>query len=307
VELRQLQYFIAVAEQLNFGRAAQTLGVGQPVVSQQVARLERELGALLLDRTSRQVQLTAAGRRFQPEAEAVLAACERARRAVGEPSGGTRTIRLGSSTGLGDRLHELLQVLADDAADIDVELVSAPTEVRLGRVRSGQLDAAFVRGIEAAPGLEIIPVWQDPLVVALPSTHPLADQDAIVLAALASVPLRIVSRSRNRPLVDLVMRACASAGFEPVLGQRMDNLEDTLAAIGAGTPSWTLVYAAHARNLRSHRVAFRPVREPELVMSTGLAVPAEATSRSLAPLLRACRLAAAAGQPARAADIDRRQ
>jgi DNA-binding transcriptional LysR family regulator len=288
MEIRQIRYVVAVAEQLNFGRAAAELGIGQPGVSQQVARLERELGVTLFDRSSRAVRLTEAGRRFLPEARAVLAACDRARAAALSGVGTERVLRVGSSTGLGDRLDAVLAVMQQRFPETAVELVSASTSTKLDRVRSGQLDASFVRGIDAAPGLEIIPIWEDALVVALSADHPLAARPEIELRELASVPLRIVSRSRNQPLVDMVMSSCGRAGFEPILGPRSQALQDTLAAIGSGTPAWTLVYAAQARTMRPSRVRFVPLAAPGLVMTTALAVSADATSGFLAPLLTAC-------------------
>lgn len=287
MEIRQIRYFVAVAEELNFGRAATELGIGQPGVSQQVARLERELGAPLFDRSSRAVRLTEAGQRFLPEARAVLAACDRAKAAVTD-AGTQRVLRVGSSTGLGDRLDKVLQVMQRRFPQIAIELASAATRTRLDRVRSGQLDAAFVRGSHTQQGLELIPVWEDELVVALPANHPLAERSEIELRDLAGLPLRLVPRSQNQPLVDLVMFSCAEAGFEPILGPRSQALQDTLAAIGSGAPSWTLVYAAQARTMRLSLVRFVPLAAPGLVMSTALAVSADATSGMLAPLLKAC-------------------
>jgi DNA-binding transcriptional LysR family regulator len=298
VELRQIQYFIAVAERLNFGRAAEQLGVGQPAVSQQVARLERELGTVLFDRSSRVVRLTEAGQRFLPQARNVLVAVEAARSSATGSDPGLRAqlIKLGTSTGLGVRLEIVLEALKRATPDVDVQLVSAPAQVRLERVRAGQLDATFVRGIFSAPGLEFIPVWQDELVVVLPASHELARCREVELSQLEAVPLRLVSRRLNQPLVDLVVGNCARAGFEPLLRPGSHTLQDTLAEIGTGPPTWTVLYAAHAQILNSKRVAFRPVAAPGLIMTTALAVPSGATTGFLAPLLRACAEAARTDQ-----------
>jgi DNA-binding transcriptional LysR family regulator len=83
-------------------------------------------------------------------------------------------LRLGTSTGVGDHLNRLLEAIRQSDPRIEVKLTSAATEVRLDRVRGGQLDAAFVRGVASSAGLELIPVWQDPLMVAVPASHPLA-------------------------------------------------------------------------------------------------------------------------------------
>ncbi|MEU4292883.1 LysR family transcriptional regulator [Kribbella sp. NPDC026596] len=289
MELRQIQYFVTVAEVLNFGQAAEQLGMGQPGVSQQIARLERELGVLLFDRSARAIRLTEAGQRFLPAARAVLVSVDHARAAAIGLSG--RGLRLGTSTGLGERLETVVAELA--AKGVQVELVSTSTRARLDRVRGGQLDAAFVRGPEESAGLEFIPVWQDALLIALPAAWPPVPDpaDAVTLSVLRDLPLRITSRRNNPPLVDLVMSACAAEGFEPVLGPRSDSLQDTHAAIGAGTPSWTVIYESHAQLLREGRVVFRRPR-PRLALTTSLAVPAGTTiSGELAVLLDACRKA----------------
>ncbi|WP_433379692.1 LysR substrate-binding domain-containing protein [Actinoplanes sp. CA-142083] len=289
MELRQFEYFVAVAEQLHFGRAATSLSIGQPAVSQQIARLERELGVSLFDRSARTVRLTAAGSRLLPEARAVLMAADRARLAVAAPT--SRSLRLGSSTGLGDRLARVLHELRAAWPETEVTLVSAPTRARLERVAGGQLDAAFVRGVPSAPGVELIEVWQDRLLVALPATHELAGASVVRLPDLAELPLRIVSRRLNPPLVDLLLSACAATGFTPAPGAHPDTLENTLAAMAAGPATWTVLYETHARTLHLPQVVFRPT-DPELVMPTMLAVREDETSRTVAPLLRACAAAA---------------
>ncbi|MCD9873251.1 LysR family transcriptional regulator [Streptomyces guryensis] len=283
MELRQLTYFVTVAEELHFGRAAERLHIVQSAVSMQIQRLERELGAELFDRTPRRVRLTAAGERLLPEAREVLAAADRARAAVAPPPG----LRIGTSTGLGTHLDRVLAEFARRAPDVPVELFSLPVAERLARVAGGRLDAAFVRAVEPVPGVRVLPLWPDPLVAALPAAHPLAGRTEIGVEELAEVPLTLTERRNNPALVDLVVGACHEAGFEPVPGPASGSLQDTLATIGS-RPLWTVVYASHARVLHSSRVAFVPFRAPGLALSTGLAVPLGTPPPHLDTLLLAC-------------------
>jgi DNA-binding transcriptional LysR family regulator len=285
MELRQLRYFVTVAEELHFGRAAERLHIVQPAVSQQVQRLERELGVELFDRSPRRVTLTEAGTRLLPEARAVLAAAARLTAvAAGTRSAPSATLRLGTSAGLGDHLDRLLERLAPG---MRVELVSGPTAERIERVLGGSLDAAFVRGPVEHPDLRRIPVWTDPLLVAISARHPLAGQAEIKLSDLAPFPLRLTERRNNVPLVDLVIRACHEAGFTPVAGPVSTVLTDTLAVIGTDN-SWTVAYAAHARQLQSTRVVFRPLAGPALALTTALLVRRASPPAALEQLLAAC-------------------
>jgi DNA-binding transcriptional LysR family regulator len=285
MELRQLQYFVAVAEELHFGRAAERLHIVQPAVSQQLRRLERELGVRLVDRSTRHVALTREGERFLPEARAVLDAVARARESVG----GSRTLQLGTSTGLGGRLPRLLAEFERRSGGRAVELVRVSAAARLRRVADGTLDAALVRGVAERPGLRLEPVWTDSIVVALPESHPLAAQRSLVLAELRELALRLPARAENPPLFDLVTRACRAAGFEPRLAPAL-NEQDMLAAITTGPPTWTVYYAAQAETLAAAGIVFREP-DPPLCMPTLLAMP---TTRSdvLDALLNACRAAA---------------
>ncbi|MEC3955177.1 LysR substrate-binding domain-containing protein [Nocardia sp. CDC153] len=284
MELRQLRYFVTVAEELHFGRAAERLHIAQPAVSQQVQRLERDLGVQLLDRSPRRVRLTEAGLRFLPAARGVLAAADQARATVAELAGGRAEVfRLGTVTGLGERLDAVLDAFADKAPQVQVELVALPVRERLTQVADGRLDAAFVRSPEpeASPELDFLPAWDDPLVVALPAKHALAKQDSVRLTDLATVPLRLTERRNHPALVDLVLNACARAGFEPVPAPTSTTLQDTLAAIGAGSPMWTVVYESNARQVHNPRVAFRPFADAGMSLPIALAVRADAASPNL--------------------------
>jgi DNA-binding transcriptional LysR family regulator len=296
MELRQLRYFVTVAEELHFGRAAERLMIVQSAVSQQVRRLERELGLDLLDRSPRHVRLTEAGERFLPEARAVLEAEQRALAAVAAYAGERgEVLRIGTSTGMGEHLERFLEGIERSAPGLRVELSAAPTRVRLDRVADGMLDACFARGVEQGPdGVRLLPVWRDPLVVAISARHPLARHERVEIAQLADLPMRLVPRRTNPPLVDLITGACRDAGFEPVPGPAGGTLQDMLASFAAGAPGWTVLYAAHARQLATARVGFLPLHEPgadgpQLALPTVLAVRTGIPRTRLDQLLAACR------------------
>ncbi|HEY3504424.1 MAG TPA: LysR family transcriptional regulator [Actinocatenispora sp.] len=288
MEIRQLRYFLVVADELHFGRAAERLSIAQSAVSQQVRRLERELGVTLLDRTTRTVRLTDAGRRLVPYAERVLTDVDAARAALDDlRTERTGTVRLGTATGLGGRLDAILEHFARLAPHARLDLVTAPAADRVRRVRSGELDAALLRGEHHDTGLELLPLWRDPLVAALPARHPLAVRAAVDLADLAGLPLRIPSRARNPQLHDEVLARCAEAGSSPVLGPESTTDQDTLAAIGFGTPSWTVYYAPKAEQISAPGVVFRPLR-PEPALHTYLAVRPDPPRAELRALVDAC-------------------
>jgi DNA-binding transcriptional LysR family regulator len=278
VELRQLRYFVTVAEEGGFNRAAERLHVVQPAVSQQIRRLERELGVLLFHRSTRRVALTAAGERLLSEARAALSAVDR----VGDvaaalATGAGAVLRIGTSQGLGDRLSQVLSGLPEP-----VRLLALPLSDRLSAVRTGELDAAFVRILDAAPGLELLPLWTDKLVAALPASHRLASHDELSLTQLAGLPARLAPRPDNPPFYDLI----TEAGTTLTLTTPFTNVQDTLAEIGAGQSAWTVLYAGPATSVPARGVAFRPLIAPEV--TTSLAVLPGPPPRPLRRLVDAC-------------------
>jgi len=289
MELRQLRYFVEVAEQLHFARAAERLAIGQPAVSQQIRQLERDLGVMLFERSSRSVLLTEEGQRFLPEARAVLAAADRAAGSVSaRPVSSSPVVRVGTTSGLGARLDGVLERLSRLAPELRMDLVRTPLSARLARVRSGQLDVAFVRGATSGSDLRIIPLWDDPLVVVLPARHELAQRSELRIRDLAALPLRLATRQINEPLVDLVTAAGRHSGFEPILGPPFTTMEDTLASIALGPASWTVIYAARARHLSVPSVAFRSLIDADLVMPTRAAVSPGALPWHVEAFIGAC-------------------
>jgi DNA-binding transcriptional LysR family regulator len=285
VELRQLQYFVVVAEEGGFGRAAERLSIVQSAVSQQIRRLERELGVTLFDRSTRHVTLSGAGERLLPEARAALAAVRRVREvATGIVAGDEGVLRLGTVQGPGDRIYRVLNELAGLAPRLQVRLRRLALADRLAAVRIGELDAALVRALPAAPELDLVPVWTDPLHVALPADHPLAANSTLHLEQLADLPLRLAAREHNPPFHDLITGALRAAGVEPTLGPPFTNLQETLSAIAVSPPSWTVFY--EVTGLPSMPgLALRRLAEP--TVTTLLAVPPGPPGPPLRHLLQA--------------------
>ncbi|MFD3991227.1 LysR substrate-binding domain-containing protein [Streptomyces sp. NPDC058583] len=260
----------------------------QSAVSQQIRRLEREWGVVLFERTTRRVGLSGAGERLLTEARAVLAAADRAARVASDITAGDEGIlRLAGIHGPGDRIERVLGELAVGAPLLQVRLHRLPVARRLAAVRAGELDAAWVRAVPSAPGLEVLPLWDDPLYVALPEGHPLAAERVLRLEQLVGLPVRLAPRESNPPFHELVTGALRAAGTRPVLGPPFTDLRATLTAIGtARAPSWTLFHEVHG--LPSvPRVAVRPLAG--LAVTTSLAVRPDPPGPALRHLLRSLR------------------
>jgi len=292
VELRQLRYFVVVAEELHFGRAATRLHIVQSTVSQQVQRLERELGTGLFERSSRTVRLSAAGRRLLPRARAVLAGADAlladARLLAGPQS---NSVVLGTGSGLGNRLDFFLDSMAAHGPGLAVRFRNLSSRERVEQVRTGRLDGAFLRGAASVPDLRLLSLWEDPLVVVVPAAHPLARQPDVPLGQLRDLPLRIIPRERNSGLYDLVLESCAEAGFRPIMGRPYTTQHDTLGEMASGEDAWTVLYASNADIAVSRRIAVRGFSGRGLAVPVRLAVRADLRPERLRLLEAACQSA----------------
>ncbi|MFF8828802.1 LysR family transcriptional regulator [Streptomyces sp. NPDC015131] len=283
VELRELEYVVAVAEELDVERAAERLRTAPAAVSRGLARLERELGLRLFDRLTRHVRLTAAGERLLPEARAALAAAARVRAtAAGITAGTEGLVRLGTSRAFADRVYRALDRLAAHRPGLRVRLERAPQEARLAAIRSGTFDAALVRAVRRADGVTLHPLWTDPLIAALPAAHAaalgLADDEPPSLERLARLPLRLAPHAAHPAFHDLVTAALPD--WTP--GPPFTTLRETLNELADHPePSWTVFYPVGPLP-PTPRVVFRVL--PGLTVPVSLAVPA---GRPLAPPVRA--------------------
>jgi DNA-binding transcriptional LysR family regulator len=258
VELRALQYFVTVAEELHFGRAAHRLRIVQPAVSQQVARLERELGVRLLDRTSRRVRLTPAGERVLTAARETLAAAARVRVVAGEPAA---TLRIGVGSCVTPRLDRAVGRLRGGARPADAELVDLPVPARLDAVRDGELDLALVRGVVRTTAVTVARAWSEPLHAVLPRHHAAAGAPAVGLDDLPPSGLRLPARDGDPPLHDAILAALPTAPRRAPAG----DVPDVLFDVGRDAEGWTLVPAEQIAGARSERLLAVPLDPPVTV------------------------------------------
>lgn len=248
MELRHLAGFVAVAEELHFGRAAARLHMSQSPLSQQIRLLERDLGVTLFDRSTRSVRLTAAGRTLLEPARQVLAAASvarRAARAAGKGEIGRVSVGF-AGTSSAVLLPLLTRAVADELPGIELALegplFSGET---VGRISDGTLDAGFAT-VSDVPGLQTRLVREDPLLVALPDVHPLASASAVDLRDLAEERFVAFPAARGSQVRALSTRSCAEAGFTPTVVQEAPDSFSLVSLVAAGVGVALVVEAARA-------------------------------------------------------------
>jgi DNA-binding transcriptional LysR family regulator len=259
LELRHLRYFVAVAEELHFGRAAARLNVAQPALSQQIKQLERELGALLLARTKRRVALTEPGRLFLTEARRTLAqaalAVEVAR---GAEAGEVGRLRIGYvDAALWSPLPEVIRAFRERFPRVALTMLERMPTEQPADIRRGDIDLAIGPPPPAGAPVEVTPFTEETGLVALPAAPPLAGREAIAIGDLADAPWLLVPARVPSRLRDLTLRAAAAAGFTPRVAQEARELDTLIALVSAGL-GVTLVPASAARFPRPG-VVFRPL------------------------------------------------
>lgn len=274
MELRQLEYFVAVADEASFTRAAAKVHVAQPGVSTQIRQLERELGQALLDRSGRAVRLTEVGAAVLPYARAALAAVDGARLAVDELTELLRgRVAVGMVTSLGSfDLPGLLAAFHDEHPGVEITLTEANSDHLVDALRTGQLDAAVI-GLAAAdpPGVGIQVLTDERIVVAVSHHHELAAAEIVTLDGLRDRPL--ISLPQGTGLRARLDQACAAAGFRPHIAFEAGDplLLAQFAARGLGLAVLPeSVAAARPAVLRS-----LPITKPELRGRLALAWRAE--------------------------------
>ncbi|CAG9177486.1 LysR family transcriptional regulator [Cupriavidus respiraculi] len=288
MDLRQLRYFVTVAEELHFGRAAQRLAMTQPPLSQQIQALEEEIGVRLFARTRRSVALTPAGRQWLPEVRRVLAdaaALPELAQRFARGDAGTLSLAFVSTADYGI-LPDLLRRFRADHPDVELQLREATSDVQFEALIEGTIDAGLVIRPQLPtmpPGLSYLPLVREPLVLAVPegwrppgTTAPRgkarasdAQAGPVSLRDVAEAPLIIFPRRSAPAFYDIITGYYARDGLVPTIGQEAIQMQTIVSLVSAGMG--VALVPASLCNLRRTGVSYLPLRDAAPDIETGLA------------------------------------
>jgi DNA-binding transcriptional LysR family regulator len=284
-DLRQLRYFVAVAEERHFGRAARRLSMTQPPLSQAIRALEEALGVELFARTKRTVELTPVGADLLPEVRKLLAAadglCPLAQR-LARGEAGALSLAFVSTADYG-LLPQLLREFAARYPHVRLQLTEATSHVQIDELVAGRIDAGLVIAPLAprhAAALTYLPVMREPLVAALPSAAagrrqretqgvpPDWDEAPVTLAELAEMPLVIFPRHLAPGFYDIITGCYGAAGLTPRIGQEAIQMQTIVSLVSAGMG--VALVPQSLCNLRRTGVVYRPLAKRAPIVETGL-------------------------------------
>jgi len=236
MELRHLRYFVTVAEELHFGRAARRLNLSQPPLSRQVQRLEAELGVTLFDRDRHRVALTRAGALLLPEARRTLQRADGVARVADRiRSGDAGRLRIGYvHSALYGTVPPLLRRFRAQVPGVQLAIRELVTSELVAAVDEDRLDVAFVRPPVGGDGLAARVVDEEPLVAVLPDDHDLAERPEIELSELAGEPFVLFPRPLGEGLWDMIVQACVATGFTPRIVQESPQIHTIVGLVAAG-------------------------------------------------------------------------
>ncbi|MFZ6656948.1 LysR family transcriptional regulator [Undibacterium sp. TJN19] len=291
MELRHLRYFIAVAEELHFSRAAERLHIGQPPLSHAIQVLEADVGALLFERTKRWVRLTEAGKLFLQDARHILAlseqASETARRAQ---RGETGELRIGFtfSTPFTPLFAAVINRYRQQFPEVTLTLREMVTNRQLEEISQRTLDLGFIRPPEGITGnssasvpLAFTTLRKDPLVLVLPASHALAQKNRIGMKELADAPFVMYPHNAGTGIYPQILRLCRAAGFTPRVAQEAGEASTIIGLVAAGCG--VSVLPASFERVQMDGVCYRAISD--VAATTSLLLAQRKTERT--PLVEA--------------------
>lgn len=262
MELRHLRYFVVLAEELHFGRAAEKLHISQPPLSMQIRALEEELGVTLFNRTQRHVSLTQAGQVLLQEARQVLARMEQAvlvTRRAGRGEIGQLAVGFISVADY-NVLPVVLREFRRRYPLVNLTLREATTDAQVADLIAGRLDVGFLLPPVAEPALESVPVLREPLIAALPEKHPLArGTGRLALERLRDAPFILFPRPYAPGLYDDIVSCCKAAGFSPRVEQEAIQMQTIVSLVSAELG--VALIPASLTHLRRTGVVYKPLKQ----------------------------------------------
>ncbi len=266
IELRHLRYFVAVAEELHFGRAAERLHIAQPPLSQQIRKLEETFGCPLFTRTTRSVALTSAGIALLERARRLLRAMQRdidETRSVGRGDIGSLHVGFVGS-GMLTTLPAVFRTYREAHPRIQLHLHESFTSHVIEGMQSGTLDAGILRDGDPVEGLSVTTLYSEPFVAVLPATHPHARRRRLSLAMLRDEPFVYYPRTAGARAFEKPLSLCEAHGFRPHIVQEASHWLTILSLIGAGLG--VSIAPACVRRIASPEIVCLPLRD-ETAMS----------------------------------------
>lgn len=261
-ELRLLRYFVAVADERHFGRAAERLRMAQPPLSQQIRKLERQLGVDLIDRTQRPIELTDAGKALYSEAQLCLVHGRRAfaaaRRAA---TGRLGQLRIGALQGAVDGvLSYVMRAHRRENPDVRLELDELSTPEQIRQLIEHRLDIGFLRGPVDEPTLSVETLIEDPLAAVICDDHRLVKHRRIAPAQLADEPIILWARSASQNTYADVVQLFRQHKIQPPIADEVARIQTILALVASG--AGIALLPTSFINLNRHGVQFRPLHGP---------------------------------------------
>ncbi len=236
MELRHLRYFIAVAEELHFARAAERLHIEQSPLSRAIKELESHLAVQLFERTTRRTQLTWAGKVFLEEAHRVFAAIDQAKASVKAAATGYHgRLRIALSDGIAQpRLSALLAQCREDEPEVEIRLSETPLSQQIKGLNSDLYDAGFAQSDEVGEGILAEAIWSEPLVIAVPARHPILKHRRIPLDEVLRYPLVLCHPETCEGFWQQVKRVLRTVDAKPIVADRVPTLDLMMTLVAAG-------------------------------------------------------------------------
>lgn len=271
MELRHLRYFVAVAEQLSFGRAAARLHISQPPLSRQIRALEEELGTPLFVRTKRSVALTPAGAGLLPEARRLLRAADALKEGARHiAAGDVGALALGFiAVAAYSVLPELAPEFRRRHPGVKLALQEGTSDTLLAALKQGEIDVGLVLPPVDDESLRYVPLFHDTLVAALPAGRRPGGGGSISLKSLAQEPFVLFPRKVGSGLYDLIVAFCRRTGFSPRIEQEAIQMQTIVSLVAAGMG--VALVPASLQTMRRAGVAYRALVERSPAVEIGLA------------------------------------